>query len=154
MFYRKLPLKFLRIMKITYAVICCFILASCSKNAIDENCRFLLDITVNETVNLNFPQFIQLQSPANPVYIPNAGNGGIIIVNTGSGFAAFDAADPNHPVDSCSILSINGIFGTCGCDDKNKFSLLDGTLAENGELRCALRRYRVTQNGNIITVFN
>ncbi len=137
------------------ALICFITLTACSSNSNnDDNCQFLLDIPVNESINLNFPQFIQLQSPTNPVYIPNQGNGGIIITNVGSGFAAFDAADPNHAFSECSILTINGIIGECGCEDNNKFSLLDGTPTENGNLRCALRRYSVEQNGNTLLIFN
>ncbi|GAB1858251.1 hypothetical protein MHTCC0001_30880 [Flavobacteriaceae bacterium MHTCC 0001] len=142
-------------MRILIALLCCLTLTHCSSNSnANDNCQFLLDIPVNQTINLNFPQFIQLQSPTNPVYIPNVGNGGIIITNVGSGFAAFDAADPNRTFSSCSILTINGIIGENSCEDKNRYSLLDGTPIENGELQCALRRYRVTQNGNTLTVFN
>lgn len=142
-------------MRTLIALICFITLTKCSSSSnTDENCQFLLDINVNETINLNFPQFIALQSPANPAYIPNAGNGGIIVTNTGSGFVAFDAADPNVPFSSCSILTINGIIGESSCETVNKYSLLDGSPTENGELRCALRRYRVEQNGNILQIFN
>ncbi len=142
-------------MRLCIALICVLTLTTCSDNSLnDENCQFLLNITVNEPVNLNFPQFSQLQFPSNPVYIPNVGNGGIIITNTGSGFAAFDAADPNHIFDSCSILTINGLTATCGCDDENEYNLFTGQAVNNGNLQCTLKRYRTELNGNTLVVFN
>jgi len=142
-------------MRIFYALICFLLLTTCSSNSVnDENCQFLLDIQVNEPINLNFPQYSQLQFPSNPVYIPNAGNGGIIITNTGSGFAAFDAADPNHIFETCSILTIEGLNAKCGCDDENEYSLFTGQPINNGSLRCSLKRYRVQENGNELLIFN
>ena len=137
--------------------LCAFItLISCSGNSVDnKNCRFLLDIGVNVSVNMNLPQYNQLQFINNPVYIPNEGNGGIIANNTGTGYVAFDAADPNHIVQSCSVLSINGIEGVCGCDDKNTYYLNNGLPKENSaDLRCPLKAYRVEQNGNTLLIYN
>lgn len=137
--------------------LCAFLaLVSCSSNTIDnKNCRFLLNVGVNVSINMNLPQYSQLQFINNPVYIPNAGNGGIIANNTGTGYVAFDAADPNHSIQSCSVLSINGIEGVCGCDDKNTYYLNNGLPKENSaELRCPLKAYRVEQNGNTLLIYN
>ena len=90
----------------------CFLLWNCSKkDNYDENCNFLLNVGVNLSLNLNLSQYNQLTFPSNPVYVPNEGNGGIIVNNTGTGYVAFDAADPNHGFSNCSILSIDGIEG-------------------------------------------
>ena len=129
-------------------------ITSCSKNSVDKNCNFLLDVGVSLQLNLNLPQYSQLQFPSNPVYVANAGNGGIIVTNTGTGFVAFDASDPNHSPSSCSVLSISGINGTCGCEDKNEYNLFNGLPVDNGTLRCPLKAYRVEQNGNSLLVFN
>jgi len=130
------------------------IITSCSKNSADKNCNFLLNVGVSLQLNLNLPQYSQLQFPSNPVYVANAGNGGIIVTNTGTGFVAFDAADPNHAPSSCSVLSISGINGTCGCDDKNEYNLFNGLPLGNVSLQCPLKAYRVEQNGNSLLVFN
>lgn len=132
------------------------IILSCSgdDNSNDENCNFLLNIAVNETVNLSLPQYSQLQFPNNPVYIPNTGNGGIIVNNVGSSFVAFDAADPNHTPSACSVLSIDGILGVCGCPDENEYNLLNGLPENNSDLRCSLKAYRVENNGNTLIIFN
>jgi hypothetical protein len=111
-----------------------------------------LDIGVNETINLNLHPKLEFISET--AYIPNIGNGGIIITNTAGGFQVFDAADPNHAFSNCSILTIEGVIGKCGCDDGNEYSLLDGTPIGNTGTRCPLKRYRAEQSGNTLLIFN
>lgn len=143
-------------MKSTFvAVILFLILASCSNNSNEnENCKFLLDVGINVVVNLNLPQYSQLQFAGNSVYISNAGNGGILIASTGADFFAWDAADPNHAQSSCSVLVNSGLNATCGCEDKNEYSLINGLPLNNSDLRCSLRNYRVEQNGNTLLISN
>lgn len=134
---------------------CLLTLVSCSNDTVNNNnCRFLLDVGVNISINMSLPQYSQLQFINNPVYIPNVGNGGIIANNTGTGYVAFDAADPNHTLQSCSVLSIDGIEGVCGCPDKNTYYLKNGLPKENAELRCPLKAYRVEQNSNTLLIYN
>jgi hypothetical protein len=121
----------------------------------NSNSQFLLDIPVNETINLNFPQFNQLQFPSNAVFLANAGNGGIIITNTGSGFVAFDAADPNRTFEPCSILEINGVIGQSTCENAIRYSLFTGLpLDDSDERLSTLIPYRVEQNGSTLRIFN
>ena len=123
-------------------------LTSCSKNDSDNNCNFLVNAGVDFTVNLNLPQFNDLQFPSNSVYVANQGNGGVFVTNTGSGILAWDAADPNLPFSNCSILTlIDGITAKNSCDDENTYELITGqSLNEN--LPCTLKPYRVEQTGN------
>ena len=128
---------------------------TCSRDNNGNNCRFLLNLGVNVEVNMNLPQYSsQLPFPNNPVYIANHGNGGIVVNNVGSSYRAFDAADPNHTLSGCSTISINGIIGTCGCEDANQYSLLDGQPMNNGSLRCGLKEYRVDVSGNTLIISN
>jgi len=138
-----------------FGLMCCLVLFTCTSNSVtNANCQFLLDVPVNETINLNFPQFIQLQSPSNPVYIPNIGNGGVIVTNVGSGFAAFDAADPNRTFSPCSVLTITGLTAINNCEDRNEYNLFTGQAVNDGSLQCTLKRYQVEQNGNLLLIFN
>ena len=131
------------------------LLLSCSKNNInDSNCKFLLNIGVNTTINLNLPQYSQLQFTSNSVYVPNVGNGGLIITNSGTGFLAWDASDPNHTPSTCSQLEISGLEGTCGCSDGNVYSLITGQPLNNSDLRCGLKAYRVEVSGNNLFISN
>lgn len=142
-------------MKSTFILILCFILVSCNDNSIDNpNCRFLLDIGVNQVVNLNLPQYSQLQFAGNAVYIQNAGNAGIIVASTGVDFYAWDAADPNHTISPCSLLTVSGLEATCGCGDDNTYSLVTGQAINDGSLQCTLRNYRVEKSGNTLLISN
>lgn len=131
-----------------------FLLSACSKNNADENCNFLLNVGVNATLNLNLPQYSQLAFISNAVYIPGYGNKGIIVINTGTGFAAWDASDPNHSPNSCSTLEIVGVEGVCGCTDENTYSLYTGQPLSDPNLTCGLKAYRVEQSGNTLLISN
>ncbi len=141
--------------KVIYLLLLLPIIWSCSKNDNNNsNCKFLLNVGVNTSINLNLPQYSQLNFVSNAVYIPNHGNKGIIVTNTGTGFVAFDAGDPNHTQNTCSVLTINGIEGTCGCMDENKYSLFTGQPLNNPNLPCGLKAYRVEVNGSNLIITN
>ena len=109
----------------------------------------MLNLDVFYEVNLNLPQYSQLNFISNSVYIPNVGNGGIIVTNSGSGFLAWDAADPNHVNVPCAVLSISGLEATSSCAQQNTYSLITGQSL-GVALPCALKPYRVEQSGNIL----
>lgn len=143
-------------MKSLFSFLLFLFLISCSGNSNDDrNCRFLLDIGVNRQIDLNLFPFTELLFPGNSVYVPNEGNGGIIIATTtGKEFYAWDAADPNMEQSSCSILVPEGLFATSSCEDANQYELVNGTAVGENNLRCTLRNYRVQQTGNILLIFN
>ena len=103
---------------------------------------------------MNLPQYSQLQFISNSVYVGNAGNGGIIITNSGTGFLAWDASDPNHTPNSCSQLEIMGLEGKCRCNDENLYSLITGQPLNNSSLRCTLKAYRVEVSGSNLFISN
>lgn len=119
----------------------------CSNNDRLNNCNKLLDLGVNYSLNLNLPQYSQLQFTSNSVYIANQGNGGIIVTNVGTGLRAWDAADPNHEFRPCSIMQIIGTNAKCGCADANEYSLFIGSSVGN-QLPCGLKEYRVSPSGS------
>ncbi len=124
------------------------VLTACSKSDTVNNCNFLLNLNVNYTIDLNLPQFGQLQFTSNSVYIlDNQSNGGLIVTNVGSSLRAWDASDPNHTPSACSIMSINGANAECGCTDANEYSLFTGQIL-NGSAPCGLKEYRVEPLGN------
>jgi len=149
-------------MKSLYSLVLMFFLAACSGNSVnDENCRFLLDVGVNIDINLSLPAYQILNSSGNSVYIPNVGNGGIILAKVGFDFFAWDATDPNHPQSECSLLvDLNdikpnyGLSAKCQCEDENEYSFVNGLPLKNSELRCPLRNYRTQVSGNTLLIFN
>ena len=108
---------------LTFIVLTIF---TCKKDEISSNCRYLANIEVNYEINLNLPQYNQLNFISNSVYIPNIGNGGVIVTNSGTGFLGWDASDPNRIPTSCSIMTINGLECVSNCPDENSYSLITG----------------------------
>ena len=130
------------------------VFTACSKNSPTNRCNFLQDINVNRSVNLNLPEYSQLQFPGNTVYIPNEGVAGIYLSRTGNQYRAFDAADPSHQFNpECSMLIQDGGIGTCGCEDANSYSLATG-ISFNSEVTCMMREYRVESSGNTLIITN
>ena len=127
------------------------LIIGCAKDINDPRCKFLLDLDIYYEVNLNLPQYNDLNFISNSVYIPNVGNGGIIIVNSGTGYLAWDAADPNHTNLPCSTLIISGLEATSGCAEQNTYSLITGQSI-GVALNCSLKPYRVESNNNILII--
>ena len=127
------------------------LLCNCSSNINDSRCNFLLNLDIYYEVNLNLPQYTDLNFVSNSVYIQDVGNGGIIIVNAGTGFLAWDASDPNHEILPCSILNINGLEATSSCAQQNSYSLITGQSVGT-VLNCTLKAYRVESAGNVLII--
>ena len=136
-------------MRMKYFYLSLFLITflSCSKSDSSNNCNFLLNAGVDADIDLNLPFFSELQFISNSKYIPDQGNGGIIVINVGNGvLRAWDASDPNHSPSPCSTLEIVGADGVCGCEDANKYSLFTGQAIE-AALGCGLKEYRVSATG-------
>lgn len=141
-------------MKAIYLLIGCLLFMSCENEDNRQRNPNLLNINVNYEVNLNLPQFNSLNFSGNSVYIPGQGNLGLIVVNAGSSYLAWDAADPNIIPEDCSRLQIDGLNAASSCDDPpNSYSLVTGQPLE-GDLRYPLFAYRITQSNDVLRIFN
>lgn len=142
--------------KIIYVFLGLVLFAACDNDDNRQDNPYLFDLNFSFVVNLSLPQYNGLNFPSNPVYINNYGHGGIILMNTGgNAYVAFDAADPNHVPKGCSVLEIDGLEGTCQCEDHNRYNLITGQFIEGEDLEYTLYPYRVTDNGNgTLTVSN
>lgn len=127
---------------------------TCSKSDNSNRCSFLLNVAVNESINLNLPQYQDLQFNLQPVYVPGQGNGGLVVIKTSGGYLAWDASDPNHTPSPCSVLDINGIEGVCGCEDENTYEFVTGQAVGDTNVPCTLKRYPVSQSGNVLLINN
>lgn len=126
-------------------------ITACSSDDTLNNNPNLLDVNVNFQIDLSLPQYNSLNFPSSPIYIPNYGNAGVVIMKNGAdSFVAFDAADPNHPrKNECVAMELDGIQIFCGCEG-NTYDLYTGGAVEGDEedLRYPLFRYRVIKGGN------
>lgn len=124
---------------------------SCEKNDTND---ILPDVFVDETINLNLPQYINLQTPSGFAYA-NGGIKGIVIQNTGIGnppYKAFDRACPNN--DCATPMNFDGSLKLkCPCDN-SEYSIIDGSPQTPGNIHIA-REYRVNViNGSTLNIRN
>lgn len=134
-------------------LLCIFLLLciiSCEKNETND---ILPNRDVNITVDLNLPQYIDLQIPSGWAYT-NGGLKGVVILNTGTGnpnFKAFDRACPNYDCTSPMIFD-GSLKLTCPCDN-SIYSIIDGSPQTSGNKYFA-REYKVTEIGNALIITN
>ncbi len=112
---------------------------------------FLLD--ANFSTQLSAIQVLDLEIPSNPIYVSNGGIRGFFVINTGSSIVAWEASDPNHTPNECSLMLIDGINVVCQCDDENSYNLFTGQ-SNNEVLTQTMLNYRTNSSGGSITVFN
>ena len=124
---------------------------SCEKNDTND---ILPNVPVNVIIDLNLPQYIDLQTPSGWSYA-SGGLKGILIQNTGIGsqpFKAFDRACPNNDCNSPMIFDGSLKF-KCPCDD-SEYSIIDGSPQTSGYSHFA-REYRVNLiNSSTLNITN
>ena len=131
-------------MKKIFLIVFLITVFSCEKN---NTIDVLPNYSVNITINLDLPQYINLQTPTGWAYT-SGGIQGIFIQNTGTGnpnFKAFERACPNYDCDKPMIFD-GSLKLICPCDD-SEFSILDGSPQNLGNKNYA-REYKVTVINN------
>lgn len=126
--------------RIFYFVAILFCFTACGDDDVDT---LLPNVPVDVTINLNLPQYVNLQTPTGWAYA-TGGIKGIIIQNQGVGnppYKAFDRACPNN--DCTGAMEFDGSLKlTCPCDD-SEYSIIDGSpQTPNG--RYFAKEYKVT----------
>ncbi|MBA5792995.1 hypothetical protein H1R17_06010 [Flavobacterium sp. xlx-214] len=127
-------------------------LVSCSKDEWDNRNPYLPEIAVNVPINTTLGLYNKLQYAGNAVYISGYGINGFFVINTGTGFRAFEATCANHEISSCSRLTLDGVEAKCSCTDGLVYNLFLGLPTTDAQY--PLKEYRVTQNGSMLTVYN
>jgi nitrite reductase/ring-hydroxylating ferredoxin subunit len=126
------------------------VLFSCEKNNTND---ILPNTSVNLIIDLNLPQYINLQTPTGWAKT-NGGLRGILILNTGLTplYKAYDLACPNN--DCSSAMEFDGSLKMkCPCD-ASEYSIIDGSPQTSGNLYFA-KEYRVQQiNPSTINITN
>ena len=126
-------------------------LFSCKKKQVYHN-PYLEDIGFSININMDLPEYAPLKYANNSVLVHNVGLKGVIVFNTGTGYNAFEASDPNHYPSPCSTMQPNQFTCKCDCED-NTYSLHTGQLTHgNGEY--SLKAYHISQSGNSLRISN
>ena len=126
-------------------------LFACDAGTINNNNPNIPNYPVNLSLNLNLPQYSNLQFPSNHIVNYTQGARGIVVFNAGNNYVAYDLACPNQTFDSCnSPMTITGIEAKCTCDDK-VYNLFSG---QSPGMQYPMKQYRVQMSGGNLIVFN
>ena len=129
------------------------LICSCSKNEINRN-PYLQNISFEKTINLNLPQYDDLNYNGGAVYLNSGGIKGLILFNFSNQIFAWEASCPNQYPSSCSTMKIDGVQTVCNCDDY-KYSLATGQLLSNSENDSyPMKLYFSEKNGNSVRISN
>lgn len=141
--------------KILLLLILVSILIGCSKDSGRNNNPYLPDYNFSSsTINLTLPLYTALQSPGNVIVYSETGVGirnSVFILNSGSGYLAFDVCCPNQELSACSTMELVGIKAVCPCDE-SEYSLYSGQAPD---MQYPMKQYRVEMVGEgAIRVYN
>ena len=136
-------------MKIRILTLFCLLFFSCQK---DED--YIQNVMVDIDLNLTLPEFSDLQTVGNYIFI-NGGVKGIIVYH--QGFDIYKTYDRNcsyQPYFSCAkIDSVNATIAICNCCD-SKFLL--GKDGQNiyGPALLPLKQYPNNLSGDFLYIYN
>ena len=117
------------------------VLLSCSDRPIINNC--FEGITINATVNLSNPEFVDLQVP-NGYTETNLSGRRILLIRGNSRYRAFDLQCPER--DCNTPMQFDGLLLDCSCSGK-QYNYLQGGVPQDGE-GCSALEYTVSQTGS------
>ena len=142
--------------KILVFILISTLIFSCSSDDSRTDNPNLPSVPVNFTINLNLPQFNELNFPGNGLVITTDGVGirGIIVYNINDAlYSAFELSDPNIPPSDCSALNVSGITAESNCGNENVYNIVTGQQLE-GEGGFPLLRYNIVRDGNTLFISN
>lgn len=122
--------------KILYLLVF-IVISSCGSEIVQNTC--FSGVRLNEVINLNNPEFINLQVP-NGSAITSIGGRTVLVIRRNSHYQAFDLQCPQK---NCgSPMTYDGLKLKCACDNKEYNSLNGSPLDGEG---CFVLEYNVLQ---------
>lgn len=127
-------------------------LVSCSNEGNLNPC--FTNISVDETINLDLPQYINLRVPGGWSYAPG-GHQGLVVFNlNGSQFKAFDRLCPEETPSNCSRMTVeNSIKLICACNN-HEYNILNGSPLTSGGTCFAKEYFIDVVNGAVLRITN
>ena len=156
-FYCKLSQKNNWMKNFLFKSLICLLIVACSKSNVVRNNPNLPNYSFDtgNLINTNLPEYSNLQFAGNHVILnSNYGINGVVVYNSGTSYTAFELTDPNHSIQNCSNLAVQGVIATCSCDDGNSYEILSGQGQEGTTGQYLLKPYFVEVSSNIIRVYN
>lgn len=135
-----------RLLQISLVVLFLLSANSCQKN----QQSFIPEVPVDFYINLATNN--DLTVPGNYQVFPN-GYTGIIVINNGSGYYAFDTCCPYEAKASCTVTPDASGIATCSCCG-SQYSLMGGGYPIEGPSSRNLQSYQVNDIGGRLWVHN
>jgi hypothetical protein len=132
-----------------YTVIISLLMASC--NSKDD---YIKEVYVNILIDLNLPEYSNLQVSGNSIFIEGGVEGIIIYHGVGDDYKVYDRNCSYEPSLSCShIDSVNAGIAYCGCCTSAFLLAEDGTVANSPAL-LPLKEYYWTLSESQMRISN
>jgi len=115
---------------------------------------YIQEVYVNINVDLNLPEYSNLQASGNSIFIDGGVEGIIIYHGVGNYYKVYDRNCSYEPSLTCSVIdSVNTGFAYCGCCP-SMFSLEEDGVTRNGPALLPLKSYNLSLDNNILRIFN
>lgn len=125
---------------------------NCEKNF--QRNPFLQEAKFSITLNLNLPDYNKLRIERGVVQLDNVGLRGIVVINIGNNYMAWDRACPSQALSDCSQMTLESdhFFMLCPCNGV-KYNLLNGQ-PQSKETSYPMLNYQVVKQGDVLVIFN
>lgn len=123
-------------MKKLFVLVLLTTLYSCSGDVVQNNC--LPFFSLNESINLALPAYIDLQVPSGYTSTTISGRT-VLIIKRSSSFKAFDLQCPER--DCSKPMTFDGLTMNCSCSG-HEYNSLNGS-PNNNESSCFAKEYLV-----------
>jgi hypothetical protein len=136
--------------KFNYILIISILIFSCnSKN------DFIQNVYVNEEIPLNLPEYSEILTPGNSIFVEGGVEGIIIYHGVGEDYKVYDRNCSYEPSLACShIDSVNSGIAYCGCCT-SAFLINNTGEPINAPALLPLKAYKWSlDNNNVLRIFN
>ena len=115
---------------------------------------YIQDVYVNEFIDLTLPEYDELKTSGNSIFVDGGVEGIIIYHGIGNEYKAYDRNCSYQPSLSCSVIdSVSSGIAYCGCCP-SAFLINSNGEAINAPALLPLKSYNLSLDNNILRVFN
>ena len=115
---------------------------------------YIQDVYVNEFIDLTLPEYDELKTSGNSIFVDGGVEGIIIYHGIGNEYKAYDRNCSYQPSLSCSVIdSVSSGIAYCGCCP-SAFLINNNGESINAPALLSLKSYNLSLENNILRVFN
>ena len=115
---------------------------------------YIQEVYVNEFINLSLPEYSELTTTGNTIFIEGGVEGIIIYHGVGNDYKVYDRNCSYEPSLACSVIdSVSSGIGYCRCCT-SAFLISNNGEAINAPALLPLKSYSWSLDNNILRLFN